>query len=125
MVQLPTGQSSFLKVPSSIGAAETFPFHLSHGTLLCKSGGGWRWPPWLLGPRAAPLERVSEFSVQGMLRRDLVKSVDLTKPHVWYPVARALKRNIIYHSGPTNSGKTYSALQARFERNTPSMFYAQ
>ena len=42
-----------------------------------------------------------------------MKTVDLTKPYVWYPMARALERRIIYHSGPTNSGKTYSALQAR------------
>ena len=43
--------------------------------------------------------------------RDLVKTVDLTKPHQWYPMARALQRRIIYHAGPTNSGKTYAALQ--------------
>lgn len=42
-----------------------------------------------------------------------MKSVDLRKPHHWYPVARSLKRNFIYHAGPTNSGKTYNALQAR------------
>lgn len=44
-------------------------------------------------------------------RRTLVKTVDLTKPHLWYPMARALRRRIIYHAGPTNSGKTYQALQ--------------
>ncbi len=46
-----------------------------------------------------------------VVARDLVKTVDLTKPHQWYPMARALQRRIIYHAGPTNSGKTYSALQ--------------
>ncbi len=40
-----------------------------------------------------------------------MKTVDLTKPHQWYPMARALQRRIIYHAGPTNSGKTYAALQ--------------
>ncbi|KAL4457773.1 hypothetical protein ABPG75_012638 [Micractinium tetrahymenae] len=44
--------------------------------------------------------------------RDVVKTVDLRKPHLWFPVARALQRRIIYHAGPTNSGKTYNALQA-------------
>lgn len=43
--------------------------------------------------------------------RELVKTMDLRKPHKWYPMARALKRRIIYHAGPTNSGKTYQALQ--------------
>ena len=36
---------------------------------------------------------------------------DLTKPHEWYPYARLDRRKIIFHGGPTNSGKTYSALQ--------------
>ncbi|KAL4443033.1 hypothetical protein ABPG77_008524 [Micractinium sp. CCAP 211/92] len=44
--------------------------------------------------------------------RDVVATVDLRKPHTWFPVARALQRRIIYHAGPTNSGKTYNALQA-------------
>lgn len=44
--------------------------------------------------------------------RRVVYSRDLTKPHVWFPMARALHRKIVYHSGPTNSGKTYNALLA-------------
>ena len=35
----------------------------------------------------------------------------LTSPESWYPGARIIKRKIVYHGGPTNSGKTYSALQ--------------
>lgn len=31
-----------------------------------------------------------------------------------YPEARALTRKIIFHSGPTNSGKTYHALERFF-----------
>jgi len=31
-------------------------------------------------------------------------------PHEWYPEARKMKRKIIFHHGPTNSGKTFSAL---------------
>ena len=38
--------------------------------------------------------------------------LDLRKPHLWYPVARSLQRRLVYHVGPTNSGKTYNALQA-------------
>ncbi|WOL20289.1 ATP-dependent RNA helicase SUV3L, mitochondrial [Canna indica] len=42
--------------------------------------------------------------------RSLMESADLTKPHTWFPFARAMRRRIIYHCGPTNSGKTYNAL---------------
>lgn len=35
-----------------------------------------------------------------------------------FPLARELKRKIIFHVGPTNSGKTYSALQALKEAAT-------
>ena len=30
---------------------------------------------------------------------------------VRFPEARAIKRKVIYHAGPTNSGKTHSALE--------------
>lgn len=42
----------------------------------------------------------------------IVNCRDLSKPHLWFPVARAVKRKVIYHAGPTNSGKTYNALLA-------------
>ncbi|XP_044468324.1 DExH-box ATP-dependent RNA helicase DExH18, mitochondrial [Mangifera indica] len=47
--------------------------------------------------------------------KSMVESADLTKPHTWFPFARAMKRKIIYHCGPTNSGKTYNALQRFME----------
>ena len=53
------------------------------------------------------------ITVHLLFDRELVKTADLTNPHLWYPMARAIKRRIIYHAGPTNSGKTYQALQAR------------
>lgn len=52
--------------------------------------------------------------------RQLIKGLDaariepflnFTKPSSWYPGARRIKRDIICHVGPTNSGKTYAALQ--------------
>lgn len=43
---------------------------------------------------------------------DLKQISDLTEPCFWYLEARDLKRKVIYHCGPTNSGKTYSALKA-------------
>lgn len=39
------------------------------------------------------------------------KSADLRSPHLWFPRARAFKRHIVFHAGPTNSGKTYHALK--------------
>ncbi|PIO27157.1 hypothetical protein AB205_0121190, partial [Aquarana catesbeiana] len=42
---------------------------------------------------------------------DLRKISDLRLPPNWYPDARAIQRKIIFHSGPTNSGKTYHAIQ--------------
>lgn len=36
---------------------------------------------------------------------------DLRLPHEWFPRARQISRHIIYHGGPTNSGKTFQALE--------------
>nr|CAD1826835.1 unnamed protein product [Ananas comosus var. bracteatus] len=47
--------------------------------------------------------------------RSLMDSADLTRPHTWFPFARAMRRRIVYHCGPTNSGKTYNALQRFME----------
>lgn len=41
----------------------------------------------------------------------LLDTTDMRLPHEWYPYARLVKRKIIFHGGPTNSGKTYQALQ--------------
>uniref|UniRef100_A0A8C5REV4 ATP-dependent RNA helicase SUPV3L1, mitochondrial n=1 Tax=Laticauda laticaudata TaxID=8630 RepID=A0A8C5REV4_LATLA len=42
---------------------------------------------------------------------DLRKISDLRLPPNWYPEARAVERKIVFHAGPTNSGKTYHAIQ--------------
>ncbi|XP_022916085.1 ATP-dependent RNA helicase SUV3 homolog, mitochondrial [Onthophagus taurus] len=42
---------------------------------------------------------------------DLKKISDLRSPPNWYPQARAITRKIVFHAGPTNSGKTYHALE--------------
>ena len=42
---------------------------------------------------------------------ELKKISDLRLPPNWYPEARSMTRKIIFHCGPTNSGKTYHALQ--------------
>ncbi|XP_021306629.1 ATP-dependent RNA helicase SUV3, mitochondrial isoform X2 [Sorghum bicolor] len=46
---------------------------------------------------------------------------DLTHPHIWYPKAREKKRNVFLHVGPTNSGKTYSALK-RLEASSSGVY---
>ncbi|TDH69466.1 hypothetical protein CCR75_008696 [Bremia lactucae] len=48
----------------------------------------------------------------------LQQLTDLRLPHQMYPFATAMKRKIIYHAGPTNSGKTYQAL-ARLKQAGP------
>ncbi|KAL3758723.1 hypothetical protein ACHAWU_001450 [Discostella pseudostelligera] len=55
--------------------------------------------------------------------RKLEMQTDLTKPHEWYPRARLDKRRIIFHAGPTNSGKTYNALQ-RLKQANNGMYLA-
>ncbi|XP_047321740.1 DExH-box ATP-dependent RNA helicase DExH18, mitochondrial [Impatiens glandulifera] len=56
-----------------------------------------------------------EFQDEIKRFRGMLNSADLTKPHTWFPFARAMKRKIVYHCGPTNSGKTYNALQRFME----------
>ena len=55
--------------------------------------------------------------------RQLEAHTDLTSPHEWYPRARLDKRKIIFHAGPTNSGKTYTALQ-RLKAGKKGMYLA-
>ena len=38
--------------------------------------------------------------------------VAMHAPWEWYPQARLMRRNFIFHHGPTNSGKTHAALEA-------------
>ena len=42
----------------------------------------------------------------------LMEMASMTAPHNWFLLAKSLPRRVIYHSGPTNSGKTWQALQA-------------
>ncbi|KAJ4973911.1 hypothetical protein NE237_007085 [Protea cynaroides] len=58
---------------------------------------------------------LEEFPDEIKRFKGMLKSADLTKPHTWFPFARAMKRKIVYHCGPTNSGKTYNALQRFME----------
>ncbi|GJR82259.1 DExH-box ATP-dependent RNA helicase DExH18, mitochondrial-like protein [Tanacetum coccineum] len=58
---------------------------------------------------------LEEFPDEIKKFRGMISSADMTKPETWFPFARAIKRKIVYHCGPTNSGKTYNALQRFME----------
>ncbi|KAF4390740.1 hypothetical protein G4B88_015630 [Cannabis sativa] len=58
---------------------------------------------------------LEEFTSEIKQFKSMIQAADLTKPHTWFPFARAMRRKIIYHVGPTNSGKTYNALQRFME----------
>ncbi|KDD73740.1 hypothetical protein H632_c1878p0, partial [Helicosporidium sp. ATCC 50920] len=72
-------------------------------------------------PSPNPLEALFGLFAQHAIRtfaaeiasyRTLLASADLRSPAAWFSVARSMPRRIVYHAGPTNSGKTYNALQA-------------
>jgi ATP-dependent RNA helicase SUPV3L1/SUV3 len=44
--------------------------------------------------------------------RNIREATDFSHPAEWFPEARSIRRRIIMHVGPTNSGKTHQALQA-------------
>ncbi|CDF89493.1 ZYBA0S04-05578g1_1 [Zygosaccharomyces bailii CLIB 213] len=44
-------------------------------------------------------------------KTDGTDDIDISNPVEWFAEARKMKRHIIMHIGPTNSGKTYRALQ--------------
>ncbi|XP_035218990.1 ATP-dependent RNA helicase SUPV3L1, mitochondrial-like isoform X2 [Stegodyphus dumicola] len=46
---------------------------------------------------------------------ELKQISDLRQPANWYPGARSIHRKLIFHAGPTNSGKTYRALERFIE----------
>ena len=52
---------------------------------------------------------------------ELRKISDLGLPHSWYPEARAKIRKVVFHAGPTNSGKTYHAMD-RFLKSKSGIY---
>eukprot|EP00871_Galdieria_phlegrea_P003405 jgi/Galph1/4065/GphlegSOOS_G2769.1 len=51
------------------------------------------------------------FPEEIQVRNRLREHADLTLPHLLFPGARNKKRKIVYHYGPTNSGKTHFAME--------------
>jgi ATP-dependent RNA helicase SUPV3L1/SUV3 len=66
----------------------------------------------------SPSEHTLDESVQRVSIRELT---DLTRVSSWYPLARQRRRRIVYHVGPTNSGKTHAAIEAL--RKAPTGIY--
>jgi ATP-dependent RNA helicase SUPV3L1/SUV3 len=57
-------------------------------------------------------QQISERHAKSIEQYQLLDAkTDLTKPWEWFGYARLDRRKIIFHSGPTNSGKTYNALE--------------
>ena len=72
---------------------------------------------------AVPLDslHLPPLKTAGQRRRALKEATDLRLPHDFFPVARATRRTVHAHIGPTNSGKTHTALEAL--REAPSGVY--
>lgn len=67
---------------------------------------------WASDPlQQAALEKLTSPATISSIRH-LVQAVDLSLPSDQFPMARALRRKVIMHVGPTNSGKTHNALRA-------------
>ena len=52
------------------------------------------------------------YSLELTFSKEISKITDFRQPHTWFPEARNIQRTIIYHYGPTNSGKTYNAMES-------------
>lgn len=56
-------------------------------------------------------------------RRALRDQFQMSQPAEAYPLARSLNRRIVFHSGPTNSGKTHAAMM-RLKHATTGLYAA-
>jgi len=50
-------------------------------------------------------------SIRNVDLQKATAAADMRHPGEWFPAARNIRRKIIMHVGPTNSGKTYQALK--------------
>lgn len=62
-------------------------------------------------PEELALALKVRFSLNGESVKKLKSLTDLSEPAKSFPFTRAMKRKIICHLGPTNSGKTYAAIE--------------
>jgi len=91
----------------------------SSPSLRTRSGGATRAPANRKGDRTVDAFGADADSIDPTAFRPTDASpealmamvLDMTKPGRWYPAARAMRRAIHLHVGPTNSGKTHAAVQ--------------
>ena len=86
----------------------------SFRAFLRESHAYWRRPNESQLVDLAPMVlEATERHFPGSLRAAVVlrESADLRNPSTWFPRARAMKRKFVVHAGPTNSGKTYHAIE--------------
>lgn len=57
------------------------------------------------------LEHALLIQLEELSNTDTPATIDLSNPAEWFPEARKMKRKLIMHVGPTNSGKTHNSLQ--------------
>lgn len=74
----------------------------------------------VLNRKSSPRTRPSPPAGLALFQEDLSFITDLTQPASWFPTARALRRRVVAHLGPTNSGKTHSALESLKQVGPPS-----
>ena len=65
----------------------------------------------LVRPNRSVAEELLGPTVKSSADSVVALVLDMTDPGRWYPAARAMRRAIHLHVGPTNSGKTHAAVQ--------------
>ncbi|CAD2214634.1 RNA helicase [Angomonas deanei] len=81
--------------------------------------GVWRRKDWVERFEAAhrsqneveKMQLVTERFRQWFYAREAQRMVHMDRPHDWYPLARYTRRRFYFHCGPTNSGKTHTAIE--------------
>lgn len=60
------------------------------------------------------ISEIEQDKLKEMTKNSVIDALDkpyIPPPNEWFPEANKMRRHIILHLGPTNSGKTYKALQ--------------
>ena len=83
-------------------------YQLRHAFVNNRAEGLQRTLHFLFQTSILDLRNVGDDRAQGTSKQALS---DLRHPSEWFPATRAIQRTIHLHIGPTNSGKTYQALQ--------------
>lgn len=74
--------------------------------------------PFAPSPPVRCKQTSSKSSRTGHLQAHRLPSINLSAPEQLYPKARAMRRRLVCHVGPTNSGKTFRALEALRQANS-------